>query len=248
MMPWFPREAAPFVVILVAACAFPAYWFMSGSAFFERRIRRHFDIEFPHKPLAQKYLGAVVLGLVPAGVLWVVPGLSPAASGIGMPDWPATLLWGGFLALAALPVPYFSAQSEDMQAYYPQIRVSEWDLTLFVHNGWAWTMYLLAYEFLFRGVLVIGLSTFTSPWTAVALSGALATATHIPKGAKETFATVPYSLLLGFVALQSGSVWAGVVGHAALAISNDFWAVRHSDTMRFVPSDSRRRRIGAPLT
>ncbi|MEZ4699522.1 MAG: hypothetical protein R2834_04265 [Rhodothermales bacterium] len=50
------------------------------------------------------------------------------------------------------------------------------------------------------GLLVIGSASLSNPWTAVALSSALATAT-ISRRAKETFATVPYSLLLGFVAL-----------------------------------------------
>ncbi len=233
------RDIAQFILILLGVSVFALYWFVAYSRSFDAYIRRRFDTNGLRKPLAQKYLGAVLLGVVPALVAWLLVDATPLAWGLGVPDWPALLMWGSVLSLCALPVPYFSARAADMQRFYPQIRATEWTTGLVAHNVFAWAVYLLAYEYLFRGVLVIGAATLSSPWTAVAMSSALATATHIPKGAKETFATIPYSLLLGFVALETGSIWAGYLSHVCLAVANDYWAVTFSPTMRFVREGQR---------
>ncbi|MEZ4703217.1 MAG: CPBP family intramembrane glutamic endopeptidase [Rhodothermales bacterium] len=245
-MTWIQRDVAQFVIILMAVSVFSLYWFVSSSKAFDARVRQRIDPAGIKKPLAQKYLGTLLLGGLPALLVWMLMGKSPSEWGLGVPDWQATLVWGSILSLCALPVPYFSARARDMQAFYPQVRAMEWNGQLVAQNGLAWMIYLLAYEFLFRGLLVIGSASLSNPWTAVALSSALATATHIPKGAKETFATVPYSLLLGFVALETGSVWAGYLSHICLAIANDYWAVLFNPEMRFV-REGARSRVGAPM-
>ncbi len=228
------RDIAQFILILLGVSVFALYWFIAYSHAFDAYVRRWFDADGLRKPIAQKYLGAVLLGGVPALVAWLLVDATPLAWGLGVPDWPALLVWGSVLSLCALPVPYFSARAADMQRFYPQVRATEWSAGLVAQNGTAWAVYLLAYEFLYRGILVIGVASLSTPWAAVAMSSALATATHMPKGAKETLATIPYSLLLGFVALETGSIWAGYLSHVCLAVANDYWAVTFSPTMRFV--------------
>ncbi len=223
-------------VVLIAVSAFATYWVCAASARFDAWVRGWGDAATLaiRKPLMQKGLGVCLLGMVPALVLWAGLDVDIVAWGLGVPDWQGTLISGALLVLAVVPVPFFWARTADMQRYYPQIRSAEWDGALIAQNGAAWSIYLLAYEFLFRGILVIGCATLVGPVVAVTVGTALAAATHMPKGAKETFATIPYGIVLGVAALETGSIWAGVASHVCLALSNDYWAVRYNPEMRFM--------------
>ena len=72
-------------------------------------------------------------------------------------------------------------------------------------------------------------------WPAITITTALSTVTHIPKGSKETFGTIPMSLVLCLIVYQTGSIWACIIVHTLLAISNDYWAAFYHPRMQFRP-------------
>ena len=120
-----------------------------------------------------------------------------------------------------------------MQAMYPQVRAEKWDLKLIVTNGVIWALYLTAYEFLFRGLILHTVLCYMDAYAAISITTIISVTTHMPKGAVETFGTIPFSIALCLMAIMSGSIWVGVVIHLILALSNDYWALHYNPNMTF---------------
>jgi membrane protease YdiL (CAAX protease family) len=128
---------------------------------------------------------------------------------------------------------FFASNKPDRLKDYPQIRVSKWTTRLLLINLGLWTAYLIAYEFLFRGVLLFVCYHSLGFWPAAAINIALYATTHIPKGGGETFGTFPYGLVLCFATISTGSIFVAFFTHLVMAISNDIFSIYHSKEMKF---------------
>ena len=119
-----------------------------------------------------------------------------------------------------------------MLAYYPEVRARQWSRRLIAFNSLMWGVYLAAYEFLFRGFLLVNCSNAMGVWPAIAITTALSSATHMPKGPKESFGTIPFSIVLCLSVLHTGAIWAAFTIHVILALSNDLWALHFQPEMQ----------------
>ena len=95
-------------------------------------------------------------------------------------------------------------------------------------------MYLLAYEFLFRGVLLMLLVPAIGVWPAIIINTSLYSATHIPKGAKETIAAIPFGIALCVITLHTGSILGAFLTHLLLSQLNDYGALYFNPEMKLV--------------
>ncbi|MFK7844768.1 MAG: lysostaphin resistance A-like protein [Rhodothermales bacterium] len=231
---WDSNDASLVVAIGTATVCFSVYWFVAYSASLKQFVdKRKGDGHFHHYgAFYQKAIGILCLGIVPAAISYLYFPKSFTSYGVGVASMGPTLYWmllfGGFLSF----IPWYSARKEEMQRFYPQVRVPEWDRKLLLINGLFWLSYLFAYEFLFRGFLLLNTAEVLGWWPGIIVTTAICTLTHMPKGSKETFGTIPLSIILCLIVVQTGAIWACVVVHAALAISNDFWAASFNPDMQ----------------
>ncbi len=223
------------IAVGTASLCFSIYWFAAHSQWLKLWVadRRGEGYFRKFGALYQKSIGFVLLGIIPMLIGFLFLRRSPLDYGLGEPAWEPTLYWIFFLGAGIAFIPWYSARNEDMQAFYPQVRVEEWSSNLLLVNALFWTMYLVAYEFMFRGFLLMNLVQVMGWVPAVIITTALATVTHIPKGAKETFGTIPMSLVMCLIVFQTGSIWPCIVVHTILAIANDYWAVFYHPRMQF---------------
>ncbi len=95
-----------------------------------------------------------------------------------------------------------------------------------------WALYLLAYEFMFRGVVLfiaigeVGLST------AIGINITIYALAHVPKGAQEAFGALLLGVLLSLLTYNSSSILYAWLIHLALAISNDFSAAYYKKRVK----------------
>ncbi len=232
---WKSNDAAIVFSVGTATICFSVYWFAAYSNRLRnlvdnRRGAGHFN---KYGAFYQKVLGITLLGVVPALVaIFFLPG-SLSDYGFGLESWQAALYWVLILGGVVTFIPRYSAKKEEMLEFYPQVRVAEWSRSLLLTNGVFWVAYLTAYEFLFRGFLLINIADALGWWPAIVISTSLATITHFPKGGKETFGTIPLSILLCLIVVQTGSIWPCIIIHSLLAISNDYWALSYHPHMTF---------------
>ena len=218
------------VSVSTATLLFLLYWFIAHSEKFARLLKhflgnQHIDRYFP---FYQKALGIVLIGIVPAAILLLYPEHFTGSYGLKPVNTLGTLIWILCLGVPLAMLPGFSARKDKMRAYYPEVRVKSWNVKLVLINAVVWTVYLFAYEFLFRSFILQSLMITGDVVSAVAITTAISAATHMPKGEWETFGTIPFSIVLCIAAISTGSIWAGFIIHAALALSNDLWAMHYN--------------------
>lgn len=232
---WKSSDALFVITVGTATLCFCLYWFVAHSDRLKawvdaRNGEGYFD---QYGAIYQKLIGVLYLGCIPMTITFLLLPGTPEQYGVGDANWTVSLYWILLFGGAISFIPWYSARQEEMYNFYPQVRVRDWNRRLIVINALVWVLYMFAYEFLFRGFLLMGVAAAFGWWPAIIVTAALSATTHIPKGAKETFGTIPLSFVLSLIVIQTGAIWACVATHAILAISNDYWAVFYHPQMRF---------------
>jgi membrane protease YdiL (CAAX protease family) len=182
--------------------------------------------------LIEKLSAALFLGLIPFG-LFVLP--APAwpswlSMGNAAWSWAYILVFSGLILL----INAFRAGKPDNYARYPQVRARVWMPGLLAVYLGGWVLYLTAYEFLFRGLLLYASLEWMPLWAAAGLNSVLYAIAHLAKGRQEIIASLPFGILLCLITWHSGSFWPAALIHMALACSNSMFAIRGNPEMRFI--------------
>ena len=239
---WQKTDTYTFLPVFMSVVLFEIYWFTAKSAkikaFFYKRLE--YDQASAYHITFLRLFGFVSMGLG-SGIISMIfmPDYSLSGYGLTYIDESAffSVTWTIGLMLIIIPIAYFSARKPRNLVNYPQIRARIWTSKIVFMNAFGWFMYLFGYEFLFRGVLLFPLAEHLGVWPAVAISIAICSAAHIPKGFDETIG----SIILGFVfcvlTLESGTIWIAVFVHVALAWTNGFTALRYHPDMQYLRSE-----------
>jgi membrane protease YdiL (CAAX protease family) len=123
--------------------------------------------------------------------------------------------------------------AKDLQAY-PHMRVTHWTTRVTIINALSWMLYLLPYEYVFRGTLLNASLSSMETWTAFVFNGAMYALAHAPQGPRETIVSFPFGILLSFISLTTGNFWSAYFIHVTLALSNDYFAIRHNAKINFI--------------
>lgn len=169
--------------------------------------------------------GFIWLGLFPTAIM-VIFGSHPVGF-YGLFTLVSADIWLIVLGLSflILVVNFFNAPREDNLTMYPQIRKQEWSYFLISGSALTWFLYLCSYEFLFRGILLFSSLDALSQAAAISLNLCIYALVHVPKGLKETVASIPFGIILCFLTIKSNSVWPAIMIHTVLALSNEWFSL-----------------------
>jgi membrane protease YdiL (CAAX protease family) len=129
-----------------------------------------------------------------------------------------------FMLLVVLVNKYAARLPANLEQY-PQIRKQHWRISDLVISAATWILYLIGYEYMFRGYLFSESLNYLDLPSAIAVNVALYMLVHIPKGYKETFGSIPMGIVLCILTYLSGSVWPAIVLHCTLALSNEWFSI-----------------------
>ena len=212
------RFTALFVTTLVSGLIlFLGYYFLTVSRPGKKEIRAL---------SLQRLTGFLLLGVVPLIILWLLFGQPPQRFGLGLeflnrPPW-----WTYFILPLIVAAAFASAGSESNLAMYPQIRVKRWTPSLIGWSALTWILYLVGYEFLFRGFLLYSFIGVLEPLWAIALNCALYALAHFYKGWREVIGAIPLGIFLCWLTLHTGNIWSALVIHSVMALSNEWFSIR----------------------
>lgn len=130
------------------------------------------------------------------------------------------------LSLLIVLLMSFNPGKERLAGSYPQMRLGKWRPRDVWLNLAAWAAYLFAYEFMFRGLLLVPLLSL-GEIPAIAINTAIYSAVHTPKGRSEAVGAIPFGIIACLLALRWGSIWAPFVVHFALSAANFLVALRY---------------------
>jgi len=140
------------------------------------------------------------------------------------------------LILVALLVPMgaINSKGKGHLAMYPQVRMLQWNPIEYISNIFSWGIYLLGYEFLFRGILFLGLIPFVGLYAAIIINTVLYALAHLYKGKNETVGSIPLGIVLCIITAQTETIWTAFGVHWIMATNNFVWSqyYTHSNELR----------------
>jgi len=183
----------------------------------------------------QRAWGFLFLGILSALIILLIFGENLTRYGLGF-SFRAPLPWWVFLILPViLAAGYFSASKPGNLALYPQIRIKYWTPGILALSAISWIIFLLGYEFLFRGFLLYASLEVMDPWAAIALNCSLYAFAHFYKGPGEAFGAIPLGILLCYLTLLTGNIWSALVVHSVMALTNEWMSIRANPEIRIRP-------------
>lgn len=231
-------EVVSSTVILTVTVAFIWYWFLAQSEAIKNRFYRadEFDVASRKHIFFTKYMGFLILGIFPLGLVMGLFGTTLADVGL---TWCAKTTWFSFfwiavLSIAVIPLAYLSAKKPENLINYPQIRAKHWTNKTFSINLIGWSIYLFGYELLFRGVLLFLLVDTLGVVVAIAINVLVYAISHVPKGLSETLGAIPLGLVLCILTLKSGTIWIAFFVHIALSFTNSLTALAHHPEITYI--------------
>lgn len=245
LFPPGPGDFSLFLTFIAAIILFLAYWLLIDSP----KVVRSFNEKFGDDRgslfyfIFNKGWGAILFGITaPAAVFIIFPGLSLPDLGFKFfgPRPVITLIWISILCPLAVLSAWLGARKKTDFGRYPEIRKKSWTPgTIIVHVS-GWSIYLLAYELFFRGVLIFPVMGLTGPWAATGINAALYSAAHVPKGAGEAVGALFLGILLSLLTIYTGTIWIAFFTHLALALPNGLFAFHYRrDTHLLSPKRGR---------
>ena len=208
---------------------FPGYYIFTSSVRNRYFNLSNKDASYP-RFIIQRITGVIFYGLIPLAFFYYFQPLDLQHYGLNLNNLLQSFMWIGIFLPPFLLLNYYNAPSKANLRNYPQIRIRHWSYPDLMINFFTWIIYLFAYELFFRGLLLFSLYGAFGFTTAIIVNVILYALVHIPKGVKETIGSLPFGLLLCFITIDTGSIFAAFILHAMMAVSCEFFSIRaHPD-------------------
>jgi len=237
MVQFHPYSEQSFFLFAITSTLFGyyAYYFLSHSAVVKNYFSSRFsgDVFQINWVFFQKVTGFLFMALVPAIIYNLMFNGYPTDFGITVQhlftNWKWLLVISAFILLLSSML----ARSPQLKQQYPQIRIKHWTAQRFALSSFGWIVYLIAYEFLFRGLLLFASYEAFGVWPAIAINVTIYSAVHLPKGMGETLGAIPFGILACVLTLSTGSILIPVVAHISLAVSMEYFAIKYNPDMYY---------------
>ncbi len=216
------------IAVSCAGIGFVFYFFLAerlkGLKFLSSPVDPEDNTKFI---LVKRALGFLILGIIPSILFLILTNKSFKETGFRLNINKDTLLLVLLFAGLFIPVNFFNSRQKQNLALYPEIRKRHWSVGLVIVSALSWIAYLLAYEFLFRGILLFPAVKLMGFWPAILLNTSLYTLVHLPKGIKESLGSIPMGIILCSLAIFTGSFWIAFFIHVILALTNEWYSIRY---------------------
>lgn len=171
------------------------------------------------------FLGSTFLFLlVPLLVAALTPGVRIRELGLGLGDWRYGLKVTGVLFAVMLPFVVGASLTGTFSKHYPLAGGAATNGTALLLYELSYAAYFVAWEFVYRGLLCVGL--YPRIGAAVIYLHAIPFAVmHGGKPEAEAFGSIVAALALGVVAVRARSFWYGALLHTLVAWTMDVLAL-----------------------
>lgn len=170
----------------------------------------------------------VCYGVVPLVAAWVLLGLRPAELGIRVRGTLEHAWMYAALFVVAVPFVVIASTTAGFQERYPLLEVPlDGHVYPALALWWVWYAFqFFAVETFFRGFLVHGLAPRLG-WLSIVVATVPYLMIHFVKPAPEAAASIVGGLVMGYLALRTGSVVWGVALHVSVAALMDVSSLWH---------------------
>lgn len=236
MIDFSTKDYSTIIILLYSTIAFVSYWFIANSKlindfFLKKKETNENAIYF------YKSVGFIIFGPISLFILYQL-GIQNQDnySGLILPHqhFGKTIFYLSCLTPILVVFAFISARKSKNWINYPQVRIVQWKRKQLFLYLFFWAIYLLGYEFLFRGFLFFPLIHTLGFGVAVAINVTFYTFSHIPKGLDETIGAFFLGIALCFITAYTQSIWVAVIAHIFMAWTNSLTALYFNTDMQFI--------------
>ncbi len=220
------------IVLLGTLVFFYFYYYFAHSEYLKRKAPSELKLF-----LSRKLSGFIVLGVIP-GILYFLI-IKPAVSFKDMfnGNFPSSIYVIISLVTIIFLITYLNQKSNPHRSSL-KMKISEWNFYLFGINALGWIIYLSAYEFLFRGILLFECYENFGFWPAIAINVVIYSAIHMVNSKEEAIGALFFGTIACYFTLWQGTILIPLMMHIALSLSSDYFSIRMNKYLKFVKSKS----------
>jgi membrane protease YdiL (CAAX protease family) len=216
------------ISLLIVTFTFLIYWAITLKT---EKVPAKTEINQARIILINRISGFLLFGPVAFLLLRLQGNFCPCSVGMYMHYKPSVWFATFLLSLIVIGVNAVASKGQSNLQMYPQMRFCQWTPGWMLASAFSWILYLIGYEFLFRGLLFFSWVNEYMPTAAIAVNVCIYALVHIPKGWKETFGAIPMGIILCLLAFSMHSFWPAVFVHASLALSNEWFSIYYNPKM-----------------
>lgn len=226
------------VVILGVILFYYLYYYLAHSGFLYRLAERKYKQNLQNelfRYFMQKLAGFIFLGVIPGFIYYFFAEHSLVKFGFSLFMLKSNI--GIILLLTSIIVlVLFFTQKANPQRSSLQIDLKEWTPNLFLFNVLGWILYLVGYEFLFRGILLSECFAVFGFWPAIAVNVVIYSAIHMVNGKDQAIGALVFGTIACYFVLVRGTLLIPVLMHISLSVFSDYFSIRFNPRIRFVKS------------
>jgi membrane protease YdiL (CAAX protease family) len=234
----------PVISISVTLFCFLFYHFITNSGRLYDKFKENYGTNKAQEFWVhfRQIIGFIFFGFIPFMVVLVILREELKVYGLGLSLSREIIYYTVILSVIIISINFFISRSPFNLKKYPLIKTKIWNVKLLILSLLGWIIYLLAYEFLFRGFLLFTCIQFFGIWPAIMINILIYSLVHLPQGLNETAGAIPFGLVLCFIVILSGTIWPAFFLHVILAISNEWFSIRNNReiTLRLFSSVQRK--------
>ncbi|NQU86457.1 MAG: CPBP family intramembrane metalloprotease [Mariniphaga sp.] len=233
----YPDSKAVFGIAISIIAYYTYYYLITSEKIEKYFIKKYTGNSFQKKRiLFNKLAGLTFLALIPGTLFIIMWEFELNSLGFSFDKIISNWYWLIGLPAIIFIINYFSAKKPDIYLQYPQMRIKSWSIGTFLLSTLGWSLYLISYEFLFRGVLLLSCIEAFGIWPAIAINIAIYSAIHMTNGVKETIGAIPFGLIACLLMVHTGSLLIPIIMHISLSVSTEFFTIRNNPDMEFKKS------------
>ncbi|MCL2132438.1 MAG: CPBP family intramembrane metalloprotease [Lentimicrobiaceae bacterium] len=218
-------------IISIVIAVYALYYAFAYTKMYDG-IYRRFGIPFNQTVFHATFFrlaGFFFFGIIP-WILFSVHEVEFDFLTIGKGRLADTLFWAVICSLIAVAIAYINVKKSKKTAY-PQFKIERWTAAYKGLTYTTWILYLIGYEFMFRGLLLFGIVEEFGKLPTIILNVVLYAFVHIPKGLKEVVGCLILGPILCLAALHTENIFAPIIIHISLCLSNEYFSIRKKTKM-----------------
>jgi membrane protease YdiL (CAAX protease family) len=188
--------------------------------------------------ISYKLTGILFTGILPFIIFVLIIKAEP--SRIGLVTGRIFHFWYLLILVMLLTgiVSFKLSKGRKVQERSPELKMTDWFPRHIILSVSAWVLYILGYEFLFRGVLWFLCFEAFGFWPALIINLLLYFLVHLPQGKFMAMGALPVGIVLCLLSQLTGSFIPAFLIHSLIAVLTDLFSLYHNPEVHLHFSDT----------
>jgi len=227
--------------LLILCLAIASLGFILWHAFATSlRLPSRYQVMYDNNPpyvkrvLRRRTFGTIIYALVPLIIIrWtdLVGRPSLHDLNISFQINNVVLLYTGIGVVLVIVIALLTTRSQSSLEVYPEVRVRFWRPNILFLSALTWTIYIVAVEFFYRGLLLQTLLLHLDPIPAVAACAGLFALAHYFRLNRMTIVSIIWGVGSCLIVLQTGSLVPVILIHLSISLATEWFSIRNHKEM-----------------